>query len=197
MCDVHQGYYGGAGVPDEIVFSAMQFAMEKHEKQRRKYTGNPYFDHLSEVAGIVASVAWRHPDPKIVIATAWLHDVREDQGVSEEELTSLFGHEIAAGVTLLSDLEGPEFGNRAKRKAASRLRLGSAPAWIQDIKTADLISNTSSIVMHDPNFAAVYLGEKDLLLNAMTKADSRLVSIASRIIETNFHDSMPAVRHGI
>jgi guanosine-3',5'-bis(diphosphate) 3'-pyrophosphohydrolase len=69
-------------------------------------------------------------------------------------------------------------GNRAERKAASRARLAAAPGWVQTIKCADLISNTSSIVKHDPKFAVTYLEEKRLLLDVLTKADPRLVAIA-------------------
>jgi hypothetical protein len=79
------------------------------------------------------------------------------------------------GVMLLSDLEQ---GNRAERKAASRARLADAPAWVQTIKCADLISNTSSIVLRDPKFAVTYLEEKRLLLDVLTKADPRLHALA-------------------
>ena len=37
-------------------FYAMDFARQAHAGHRRKYTGNPYSDHLAEVAGIVATV---------------------------------------------------------------------------------------------------------------------------------------------
>jgi (p)ppGpp synthase/HD superfamily hydrolase len=150
----------------------MQFAREVHKDQRRKYTGNPYVDHLAEVAGIVATVVW---DVDAAVAVAWLHDCVEDQNVSPDLLREEFGEIVTAGVLLLSDLET---GNRAERKAASRLRLASAPAWVQTIKCADLISNTSSIVMHDPKFAVTYLEEKRLLLDVLTKADPRLLEIA-------------------
>lgn len=46
------------------------------------------------------------------------------------------------------------------------------------IKVADLISNTSSIVTHDPKFAKVYLPEKQAMLAALTKADLCLVAVA-------------------
>ena len=39
-----------------IAFEAMSFAKSVHAGQVRKYTGNPYTDHLAEVAGIVATV---------------------------------------------------------------------------------------------------------------------------------------------
>lgn len=160
-----------------IAYSAMMFAREAHKVQQRKYTGNPYADHLAEVAGIVATLGWFDGNihPSTVVAVAWLHDVVEDQGVSAATLREQFGEIIAAGVILLSDLE---IGNRAERKAASRARLAAAPGWIQTIKCADLISNTSSIVKHDPKFAVTYLEEKRLLLDVMTRADPRLRELA-------------------
>lgn len=148
----------------------MQFAMEKHSGQARKYTGVPYVTHLAEVAGIVSTVL---PQP-MVIAIAWLHDVMEDQGVSAAELEDHFGLEVALGVATLSDMEE---GSRANRKAASRARLARAPSWIQTIKCADLISNTSSIVMHDQKFAVTYLEEKRALLEVLTLAHPGLRAI--------------------
>ncbi|WP_428853054.1 HD domain-containing protein [Imbroritus primus] len=159
-----------------LAYEAMMFAREVHKDQRRKYTNNPYTDHLAEVAGIVATVAVESMQMQaLMIATAWLHDCIEDQGVQHEVLAGLFGIQVMTGVVLLSDLET---GNRAERKAASRARLAAAPGWVQTIKCADLISNTSSIVMHDPKFAEVYLEEKRLLLDVLTKADARLRELA-------------------
>ena len=65
----------------DIAYRAMVFARRVHAAQTRKYSGNPYADHLAEVAGIVASVL---PDPA-AIAVAWLHDCVEDQGITEME----------------------------------------------------------------------------------------------------------------
>jgi (p)ppGpp synthase/HD superfamily hydrolase len=160
-----------------IAFKAMQFACEVHAGQKRKYTGNPYTDHLAEVAGIVAAtfVGSYGPEFDHVVAVAWLHDCIEDQGITREQLTAEFGSNVSRGVWWLSDLET---GNRAERKAASRARLAAAPGWVQTIKYADLISNTSSIVMHDPKFAVTYLEEKRMLLEVMNAGDSRLYEMA-------------------
>jgi len=157
-------------------FKAMQFAREVHKDQRRKYTNNPYADHLAEVAGIVSTVAGQYLNlEQEVIAVAWLHDCIEDHGVTLEQLDIEFNGIVASAVMQLSDLET---GNRAERKAASRARLAEAWPFVQTIKCADLISNTSSIVMHDPKFAVTYLEEKRLLLDVLTKADPRLIEIA-------------------
>lgn len=161
-----------------LAFDAMKFAREAHKAQRRKYTNNPYIDHLAEVAGIVATVTnqQREVSPGIMVAVAWLHDCVEDQGITAPQLLAIaMPEDVVTGVILLSDLEQ---GNRAERKAASRARLAKAPSWVQTIKCADLISNTSSIVEHDPKFAVVYLEEKRLLLDVLKNADPRLLEIA-------------------
>ena len=156
--------------------SAMLFAMEKHKDHKRKYTGAPYYTHLAEVAGIVAAVAPSEEHVSdIWISTAWLHDCVEDCNVTGEELVANFDLDVVHGVMALSDLET---GNRKTRKKLSRERLGRAPAWVQTIKVADLISNTSSILLFDPKFAKTYLEEKRLLLEVIVKADPRLLAIA-------------------
>lgn len=156
-----------------IASKAMEFAREVHVTQARQYTGVPYWTHLAEVAGIVATL--NMPEGQTAIAVAWLHDCVEDQGVAPQTLVDEFNLDVLLGVMLLSDLET---GNRAERKHLSRERLAMAPGWVQTIKCADLISNTSSIVMHDPKFAVTYLEEKRLLLDVLTKADPRLREIA-------------------
>lgn len=168
-----------------MAFEAMVFARQVHAGQARRYTGNPYADHLAEVAGIVSTVASNSTPWAVIegvrarteqmIATAWLHDCVEDQGITVDELVERFGVVVASAVMKLSDTEE---GNRAERKAASRTRLAAAPSWVQTIKVADLISNTSSIVRNDPKFALVYLEEKRLMLDALTQADDRLVAVA-------------------
>lgn len=167
-----------------LAYKAMIFAREVHKDQRRKYTGNPYVDHLAEVAGIVATVLpFFTPNLKeLMIACAWLHDCMEDQSVTQSQLSRRFGVAVSHGVYLLSDLEE---GNRAERKIASRERLSKAPGWVQTIKCADLISNTSSIVEYDPKFAKVYLEEKRLLLEVMTQADRQLWDLAMKQVEDN------------
>lgn len=161
---------------DPLVFEAMQYALQVHADQKRKYTGNPYFTHLAEVAGITASVI----DLPEAIAGAWLHDTIEDCDATYLELYVRFGPKVADIVLALSGLETE--GNRAVRKAAARIRLAGSSAVVQTIKAADIISNTSSIVLHDPTFAKVYVPECIALLDVLTLADHRLVAIARQQI---------------
>ncbi len=165
-----------------LAYDAMMFAMEAHRDQKRRYTNEPYFLHLAEVAGIAMSVGWQHVDihPDHFMAVCWLHDVVEDCGVSLEVLDNRFGSKVTYGVYDLTDREE---GNRAQRKLLGRNRLSVSPGWVQSIKVADLISNTSSIVQHDPKFAVTYLEEKRLMLDVLTKADKRLVEVARAQLE--------------
>lgn len=158
-------------------YNAMLFARKVHFGHLRKYTNTPYIEHLAEVVAIASSVGLRSPgiSPNQFMAVCWLHDCFEDRGVKRHTLVELFGETVANGVLLLSDMET---GNRAERKAASRARLALAPAWVQTIKVADLISNTSSIAQYDPRFAMTYLPEKALMLDVLTGADERLVALA-------------------
>lgn len=162
---------------NDLAYKAMIFAREAHKDQRRKYTDEPYFLHLAEVAGIVATV-----DDGIgpAIEVAFLHDTVEDCGITRVQLQDRFGYVVAYGVWCLSDTET---GNRKQRKALARERLHDVPGWIQTIKVADLMSNTSSIVRHDPKFAPVYLEEARLMLDVLTRADPRLLAIARQQIE--------------
>ncbi len=163
-----------------IAYQAMLFAHMVHKDQVRKYTGNPYTDHLAEVVGMTATVAWQLDDPvsfEEILAVAWLHDSHEDQGVPIEQIAERFNPTVASGVFWLSD---STVGTRAERKQCDCARLALAPGWIQTIRCADIISNTASITKHDPKFAEVYLREKRNLLLGLTKADRRLWTLAGR-----------------
>ena len=160
-----------------LSYEAMIFAREVHKNQKCKYTGNPYVHHLAEVAGIAMSAGWHisvvHPHK--IMAVCWLHDCMEDQGVETKTLCQKFGYDIAESVMLISDFEA---GNRDQRKVEQSVRISNAPGWLQTIKCADLISNTPSVLQHDPKFAETYLEKNRLLLEVMTKADRRLLAIA-------------------
>lgn len=165
----------------DVVSKAQVYAMAAHAAvgQKRKYTGEPYIVHPAEVAGIVASVPGSTPE---MVAAAWLHDVIEDTGCTFTDVHMAFGIDIATLVGWLTDVSRPEDGNRAVRKAIDREHTAQAPAEAQTIKLADLISNSRSIMAHDPKFAATYLEEKRQLLAVMTRGDPGLHARASALV---------------
>jgi (p)ppGpp synthase/HD superfamily hydrolase len=159
---------------------ARVFATAAHAAvaQVRKYTFEPYIVHPAEVVSIVRSV----PHTEAMLAAAWLHDVVEDTGVTNETIRAEFGEEVADLVGWLTDVSRPDEGNRAVRKAIDREHTAMAPAEAQTVKLADLISNTRSIMAHDEKFAKTYLEEKRLLLEVMTRGDSTLMAVARKHI---------------
>lgn len=153
-----------------LVERAAIFAAKAHAnaEQLRKYTGEPYVMHPARVVALVRSV----PHTDNMLAAAWLHDVVEDCDVELQDIERWFGYEVRDYVAWLSDEDGE--GNRAIRKSIYCAAIARAPAEVQTIKLADLIDNTSDIVLHDPKFARVYMAEKAALLDVLRKGDATL-----------------------
>ena len=89
---------------DEALLNrAYVFSMKAHGTQTRA-SGDPYFAHPIEVAGILTELKLDSTS----IATALLHDTVEDTVATIEEINDLFGEDTARlvdGVTKLSRLE--------------------------------------------------------------------------------------------
>jgi (p)ppGpp synthase/HD superfamily hydrolase len=110
------------------ILSAALFAAEKHANQKRKgKAGEPYVNHLLEVAQLVSS-ALREPDKNLVIA-ALLHDIIQDVGVTKEELVGRFGSDVAELVSEVTDDKvPPESGTETAsgRKCAEEICPGTS-----------------------------------------------------------------------
>lgn len=168
---------GLQGAATGAALQAMAFALRVHAAQTRDDRRTPYASHLSEVAGVAACMAWAQADvdADTMLATAWLHDCIESQHIAPQVLHEQFGPQVAAAVLLLSDTE---VGSPEQRRDAKRARLADAPAWIQSIKCADLISNCRFIALHDPAQASAYLAEAREILSRLTRAHPQLHALA-------------------
>lgn len=163
----------------ETLAKAYEFSARAHEGQVRKYTGDPYIVHPVEVAMILGEV----PHTPEMLCAALLHDTVEDCGVTLEEIREQFGPVVEDLVFWLTDPPTVAGGpNRAARKAMTRERYAIAPAEAQTIKCADIISNTSTIAEHDPDFAVVYLSEVRALLDVLDRADPALLQRARAVV---------------
>jgi (p)ppGpp synthase/HD superfamily hydrolase len=167
----------------DLIRTAMNMAMYAHRNQERKFTGEPYWHHLAEVAGIVETVQGSGE----MIAAAWLHDTLEDTDLPAHAILDKCGEEVLHLVFWLTDVSQPKHGNREMRKRFDRWHMAQAPWNAQTIKLADMLSNSVNIVKHDPNFAKVYLREKHKLLIAMPGGDHRLRSACIDFLERNKH----------
>lgn len=89
-------------VDSKIIMKAYNYAFEHHGDQKRR-SGEPYIIHPLNVAYILADVGL----DEATICAALLHDVVEDTDVTDSDLRSNFGEEVAdmvAGVTKLSNM---------------------------------------------------------------------------------------------
>lgn len=165
----------------DIVEKARVYASAAHAavKQLRKYTNEPYMVHPTEVAAIVSTV----PHTPEMLAAAYLHDVVEDTGVTNEDITREFGNKIGEYVGWLTKISRPEYGNRHFRYQMDRAHLAQAPADVKTVKIADIISNAKSIKQYDPNFAVVYLEEKRGELEVLNEGDATLHARASALVK--------------
>jgi len=152
----------------QLVLRAVKFAVYWHGNQRRRYTNEPYVNHLLSVAYLVAG---RTTDPHI-IAAAVLHDILEDTPVSRHELKDNFGARILEMVEMLTDVPCTPGGlNRAARQFLDRERIAKAGPEVQLIKGCDMYDNLEDIKTYDPNFYKVFKKEKQLLLDVMLDLD--------------------------
>jgi len=169
---------------NELVQSAEYFARGAHGaiNQRRKYNGEPYVNHCQEVAEILVRFA-SYPVTSEQIAAAWLHDTVEDTHVTLEQIRDCFGEKVAILVEALTDVSRPGDGNRRARKQKDLEHTATATIEAKSVKLADLISNSNSIVAHDPDFARIYLKEKARILEVCADADPGLWQEAFRVLQ--------------
>ncbi len=161
---------------ESITSRAYFFAKNAHESidQKRKYTNEPYINHLKNVVYIVSKV----PHNEIMLASAWLHDTVEDTAVTIKEIEINFGIEISMQVSMLTDISKKEDGNRIKRKNIDLVHLSRASPDAKSIKLADLIDNSNSIIKYGKDFAKIYLVEMRRLLKVLSAGDSKLFKLA-------------------
>jgi (p)ppGpp synthase/HD superfamily hydrolase len=128
------------------VLAAAHFAAARHAPQRRKgILGEPYVNHLLEVAELLASTA-DELDTNLIVA-ALLHDTIEDAGVTRAELAERFGEDVAALVVEVSDDKSLPSEARKARQVEGAARKS---ARAQALGAADKISNLRSILSSPP-----------------------------------------------
>jgi (p)ppGpp synthase/HD superfamily hydrolase len=130
------------------IVRALDFAAWAHSAQRRKGGAQePYINHLTEVARLVAQ-ATGGKDERLVMA-ALLHDSLEDQSppVTYEMLVEHFGKRVAKIVREVTDDKSLP---KVERK---RLQIAHAPHMSRRakiLKIADKAANLNSILQSPP-----------------------------------------------
>ena len=126
-----------------MINRAYVFSMKAHGTQTRA-SGDPYFSHPIEVAGILTDL--KLDDETIV--TAILHDTIEDTIATPEEIERLFGPNIARlvdGVTKLSKIEAQTENERAAENLRKFLLAMSDDIRVLLVKLADRLHNMRTL----------------------------------------------------
>ena len=164
----------------DMVVRAKHFATQCHHGIFRKYEKPPvpYIVHPERVANRTAKLPGATP---AMVAAAWLHDVREDCGVSNEVLTFLFPEDplVAAYVDDLTnrfkDAIDPKTGallRRAERKRLEFERIKTVRPETKRIKLVDRIDNLGDMQTNgDWGFVLKYAGEGEQLSQVAGDAD--------------------------
>lgn len=128
---------------EDLLNRAYVFSMKAHGSQLRA-SGDPYFSHPIEVAGILTDL--RLDDE--TIATAILHDTIEDTVATPEDIERLFGGNVARlvdGVTKLSRIEAQSESERAAENLRRFLLAMSDDIRVLLVKLADRLHNMRTI----------------------------------------------------
>lgn len=150
----------GANRPDadlSVIERAWDYARDAHDGQVRE-SGEPYFDHPVAVAFILADM---NLDPN-TIAAGLLHDVIEDTGRSYEEISQVFGSEIATLVDGVTKLSRMDFKSREEQQAESLRKMFVAMAKdirVILIKLADRLHNMQTLDFSPPDKQRRVAGE--------------------------------------
>lgn len=137
----HREKYADADVA--LVARAYEFSRESHGDQKRA-SGEPYILHPVEVARIVAETGL---DANGIVA-ALLHDTLEDCSVSHDELTELFGEQVADLVEGVTKISALQFGTRKEQQVENLRKMILAMARdirVVIIKLADRLHNLRTL----------------------------------------------------
>ena len=127
----------------EILNKAYIFGTKMHGRQLRA-SGDPYFSHPIEVAGILSDLKL---DTTSVVC-ALLHDTIEDTNATIQDIEENFGKEVAKlvdGVTKLTLLEGKSDSTKQAENFRKLLLASASDIRILLIKLADRLHNMRTL----------------------------------------------------
>ena len=126
-----------------LIRKAYVYCAKVHQGQTR-LSGEPYIIHPMEVAGLLADLKLDVPS----IITGFLHDTIEDTLATSEELTEMFGEEVAALVDGVTKISKIHFKTKAESQAENFRKMLLAMAndiRVILVKLADRLHNMRTL----------------------------------------------------
>ncbi|WIM13356.1 bifunctional (p)ppGpp synthetase/guanosine-3',5'-bis(diphosphate) 3'-pyrophosphohydrolase [Enhydrobacter sp.] len=128
---------------EDMLNRAYVYGLKKHGTQLRA-SGDPYFSHPVEVAGILAEMKLDTSS----IVTGLLHDTIEDTDATRDEIAGMFGEDIARlvdGVTKLSRLEVQSESTKEAENLRKLVLAMSSDIRVLLVKLADRLHNMRTL----------------------------------------------------
>jgi GTP diphosphokinase / guanosine-3',5'-bis(diphosphate) 3'-diphosphatase len=128
---------------EDMLNRAYVYGLKKHGTQVRA-SGDPYFSHPVEVAGILAEMKLDTAS----IVTGLLHDTIEDTDATRDEIARLFGESVARlvdGVTKLSRLEVQSESTKEAENLRKLVLAMSSDIRVLLVKLADRLHNMRTL----------------------------------------------------
>lgn len=180
---------------EDLLNRAYVFSMKAHGTQLRA-SGDPYFSHPIEVAGILTDLELDCQS----IATAILHDTIEDTVATYPQLETLFGKDIARlvdGVTKLSRIEAQTESERVAENFRKFLLAMSDDIRVLLVKLADRLHNMRTLHFIKSPEKRQRIARETLEIYAplaerigMYQFRDELAEIAFRELEPQAHESI-------
>lgn len=160
-------YLQGAGFFQAL--EAMEFAQRYHTGFRKDGV-TPEFDHQISIAHYVRTLRDQLEYPELTLCVVFLHDVREDYGVSDQEITQRFGGQVARAVDAMTKTFRGE--TRPEQLVFEQI---AADPIASVAKGADRIHNLNSMVgVFNTQKQLTYVDEAERLFLPMLKKARRL-----------------------
>jgi GTP diphosphokinase / guanosine-3',5'-bis(diphosphate) 3'-diphosphatase len=188
ILDKVKGYHPKADT--DLINKAYVYAARMHDGQLRK-SGDPYFVHPVSVANIIADLRL---DASSVCA-ALLHDVVEDCNVSNDEITKIFGTEVAFLVDGVTKLGQVNFASKEDRQAESFRKMLVAMARdirVLLVKLADRLDNMRTM-QHMSTAAQERISRETLEIYAPLAGRLGIHWLKAELEDLSFHYISPEV----
>ena len=185
-------------VDEALLNKAYIFSIKAHGEQMR-HSGDPYYAHPIEVAGILAGL---HLDVAS-ICTALLHDVLEDTDTTYDELASEFSPEIAQlvqGVTKLGNLELTPNATRETAQAENFQKFVlamSKDVRVLLVKMCDRLHNMRTLHFHPKAASRERIARETLEIYAPLARRVGVDQICSELEDLSFQHLNPSAFESI
>ena len=169
-----------------LILKACIFATKAHAEvnQLREYSGDPYVTHPMEVAELLSK---NEADLNTIIAGV-LHDVIEDTSRNQEDISKVFGKDVAE---LCAEVSNPSKDGLSKDEWDQAVldHLSKASVRAQNLKCIDIAVNVGAgdiaLCVLDAKRARSYVPKKQKALKAMKLAEPHFRQLAQSRIDAS------------